>query len=113
MSDGNKDETNDNCKIVNCVESDITSLLHRFFSSINSLSSFTFDNFKMAWKDRNFNFGYIHHAFPVNKINYPKLLQTIFHLILHKLFKFPENFKNLEIFSQLGIYIYNYKLLFI
>ena len=112
MSDGNKDGTYNHCKIINCIESDITYLLHRFFSSLNSLSSFNFDNFKIAWKDRNFHFSYIHHAFPVNKINYPKILQTIFHLTLHKLFNFPENFKHLEIFSQLGIYIYNHKLIF-
>ena len=76
--------------IRNTLQTDIENLLLRFFlSSPSGLSSLSFDSFKECWSVTDKHFTLIHYTFATSRVDYNKLLQTMFQLTLSYLDHVP------------------------
>lgn len=67
----------------NTLQRDIEDLLLRYFlSSPQGLSSLSFDAFKQCWRAPDKHFSMIHYIFATSRVDYRKLLQTMFQITL-------------------------------
>lgn len=74
----------------NTLQTDIENLLLRFFfSSPSGLSSLSFDGFKECWSVTDKHFTLIHYTFATSRVDYNKLLQTMFQVTLSYLDHVP------------------------
>ena len=74
----------------NTLKVDIEDLLLRFFlSSPRGLSSLSFDGFKECWLTPDKHFTLIHYTFATSRVDYTKLLQTMFQITLSCLDRIP------------------------
>ena len=74
----------------NTLQVDIENLLLRFFlSSPSGLSSLSFDKFKECWSIPDKHFTLIHYTFATSRVDYNKLLQSMFQITLSYLDHVP------------------------
>ena len=72
------------------LQADIDDLLLRFFlSSPRGLSSLSFDGFKECWLTQDKHFTLIHYTFATSRVDYARLLQTMFQVTLSFLDRVP------------------------